>query len=374
MADEELTIGNEFIDALEQSIAEDNPPEDVVESTTEPVDQIDDTPEPVAAEPESEPEPAPPVEPDVASVLREAARTLGLTVGDDDDDAQIATHALQQIYRERQVQKMLATRQPEPEPAPAPQAAAPKEEEWSPEKYFQDKWGVPQWKPEYDQAVQSGILVLDSTTGLYKPAPGYESVAATLVGPINEAERARQQTWQKLGRDNLYKNVYDVTKEPLLRDVEAKIAEAFQRQQAELQAQQQQTAQQSVVEQFEQENAEWLYRKNVVTGQHEPTPDGQALIHAITELRESGVQDQSKLLELALKVTGLGKKPEPVATPSPEPAKPSQSPQQSFLDKAMRKNAHSPNATGPGTELDAQVEDEGDLNNLFVRAYQQRSR
>jgi hypothetical protein len=370
MAEEELTIGNEFIDALEQSIAEDNPPEDVVETTTELVDQVDDTP----VQDEPEPEPASPVEPDTAAILREAARSLGLSVSDDESIDQIATFALQQIHREKQVQKILAERQYQPEPAPAPQPAAPKEEEWSPEKYFQDKWGVPQWKPEYDQAVQSGILVLDSTTGLYKPAPGYESVAATLVGPINEAERARQQTWQKLGRDNLYKNVYDVTREPLLRDVEAKIAEAFQRQQAELQAQQQQTAQQSVVEKFEQENAEWLYRKNVVTGQHEPTPDGQALIQAITELRESGVQDQSKLLELALKVTGLGKRPEPAAAPSPEPAKPSQSPQQSFLDKAMRKNAHSPNATGPGTELEAQVEDEGDLNNLFVRAYQQRSR
>jgi hypothetical protein len=370
MAEEELTIGNEFIEAMEKSIAADNPPDDVVDSTTDPVDQVDDTP----VQDDPEPDPVPQVEPDTASVLREAARSLGLSVSDDESIDQIATFALQQIHREKQVQRMLAERQYQPEPAPAPQPAAPPAEEWSPEKYFQDKWGVPQWKPEYDQAVQSGILVLDSATGLYKPAPGYESVAANLLGPINEAERARQQTWQKLGRENLYKNVYEVAKEPLLRDVEAKIAEAFQRQQAELQAYQQQTAQQSVVETFEKENAEWLYHKNVVTGQSEPTPDGQALIHAITELRESGVQDQAKLLELALKVTGLGKKPDPVAPPAPEPAKPSQSPQQSFLDKAMRKNAHSPNATGPGTELEAQVEDEGDLNNLFVRAYQQRSR
>lgn len=374
--DESFT-GNEFTAAMAASVA-----------TPDAQAEVPVVPEPQVETPgvDSEPEPAPVVqattavqadrdpgvqpERDTAALLRDSARRLGLEVRDEDSPEELALAALQNIHalRTAQAQQIAQARQP----APASVQAVP-EKGWNANDHFQEKWGV-NWTPEFDQAVASGIVVQDPETNLYVAKPGYEVLAQQILPKLNEAHRAIHDKWSKLTKGNLYQNVYEATRDPILREVERIVEERMARAQ-------QQTQTMSVVDRFEQDNAAWMYATDPVTRQAQPTPEGERLIQAVQASYASGETDSGRAIQWALQVTGLSDRAGQravAATPPPAPVQaaptPNQSPQQSFLDRARSANAYSPSANGPGTDPGLQVSSEEDLNNLFSRALQSQKR
>lgn len=379
---DEAFTGNEFTAAMAASVATSDTQ---VESPVAP-EQTIETPV-VESVPESESTPVvqatqavqenvdPGVQPDrdTAAILRDSARRLGLEVRDEDSPEDLALAALQNLHALRVAQaQQIAQAKP---PAPAPVQPAP-EKEWNANDYFQEKWGV-NWTPEFDQAVASGIVVQDPETNLYVAKPGYEVLAQQILPKLNEAHRAIHDKWSKLTKGNLYQNVYEATRDPILREVERIVEERMARAQ-------QQTQTMSVVDRFEQENASWMYATDPVTRQAQPTPEGQRLIQAVQASYASGESDPGRAIQWALQVTGLSDRagqravaatppPAQVQAQTPAPT-PSQSPQQSFLERARSANAYSPSANGPGTDPGLQVSSEEDLNNLFSRALQTQKR
>ena len=378
--DESFT-GNEFTAAMAASIAT---PDAQVDTPV--------VPEPQAETPVEvhEPEPTPAVQApqatradvdpgvhpdrDTAALLRDSARRLGLEVRDEDSPEELALAALQNIHALRLAQAQLAQAQAKP-PAPAPVEPTP-EKGWSADDHFQKQWGV-NWTPEFDQAIASGIVVQDPDTNLYVAKPGYEGIAQQVLPKLNEAHRAIHDKWAKLTKGNLYQNVYEATRDPILREVERIVEERLARAQ-------QQTQTMSVVDRFEQENASWMYATDPVTRQAQPTPEGQRLIQAVQASYASGETDSGRAIQWALQVTGLSDRagqravaatppPAPVQAQPPAPT-PNQSPQQSFLERARSANAYSPSANGPGTDPGLQISSEDDLNNLFSRALQSQKR
>lgn len=330
-----------------------------------------------------------PPEPAFSDQLREAAVRLGLTVDDGATAEDLALAALQQLHSAKPLmtfaQQALASQPQQPQ---APQAEQPKE--WTPESYFQEKYGGPQWQPQFTQAINSGMLVRDTQTNLWKPAPGYEVMAGGIVNQVNEAERHTQQMWQDLGRSNPYQRFYENLLEPMQRAWKADM-ESFVAQQ------QQATTQKSTIEQFEQQNASWLYRDDPVSGGRVLTDKGQSLFNAISDIRSKGVTDPETLLELASLKAGIqsgapsqvaakaeapsqpqaGQAAEQPASQAPSPPQAatngeSQAPQQSFLESALRRASHSPSANGHSSEASPPAMTEGDLNSMFVQAFRSR--
>ena len=372
--DESFT-GNEFTAAMAASVAT---PDTQVETPVVPDPVVEFVPEPeptpvVQATEVVQESRDPGVQPerDTAALLRDSARRLGLEVRDEDSPEELALAALQNIHALRLAQAQLAQAQAKP-PAPAPVEPTP-EKGWSADDHFQKQWGV-NWTPEFDQAIASGIVVQDPETNLYVAKPGYEVLAQSILPNLNTAHKAIHDKWAKLTKGNLYQNVYEATRDPILREVERIVEERMARAQ-------QQTQTMSVVDRFEQENASWMYATDPVTRQAQPTPEGQRLIQAVQASYASGETDSGRAIQWALQVTGLSDRMGQravAATPPPAPVQaaptPNQSPQQSFLERARSANAYSPSASGPGTDPGLQISSEDDLNNLFSRALQSQKR
>jgi len=62
----------------------------------------------------------------------------------------------------------------------------------------------------------------------------------------------------------------------------------------------------TAIQQFEQDNASWLYQKDQATGQNLPTEQGQAFLNTVNTLRESGIKDPAMMLQVASKIHGIG--------------------------------------------------------------------
>lgn len=354
------STGNEFVQAQAEAASPQTPVD--TGATDTPIQQ-----EPVATETpvEQETPQEAPVEQeqpqDTTAALRAAARRMGLDISDETTPDELAVIALQNLNAMRSAQAAKA-KQEEPKPEPA------QTNEWDPDRYFEEKWGA-SWSPEYDQAISQGIVVQDEKTGKYVAAPGYDVVAAPILPKLNEAHQKVVSKWQSITKGNLYKDVYQATRDPIMREVERLVEERMSQVQ-------QQTSAQDYAQQFDEQNADWMYQEDPVTKSYVPTPEGQRLIKAVQVMYRQGETDAKRAISEALEITGLadrvGKKAaKAVAAPAKQEPKETQSPQQSFLEKA-RQNAYAPNASGPGTDPAFQVNSEADLNNLFVRVYNSR--
>lgn len=252
-------------------------------------------------------------------------------------------------------------------------------QEFNLDQYFQDKYGGPAWKNEFNSAIASGMVVRDQETGLYTAAPGQELIAGTLVNELNAAAAHRDQFWQGLSQGNIYQNMHDVLVDPFMRQVTALIDERLNSVRQEQQAQVQQAQAADSIAKFEQENASWMYQHkdgNLVTndqGQPVTTEQGQALFDAIAEVRadmqQQGVENPAPefLLKTALKWVDARQTTENQAELEKNK---NDEKKQTFLESAMKRASHSPTATGAVAADDEAPEamTQLDLDTMFTRA------
>lgn len=271
--------------------------------------------------------------------------------------------------------------QPAAQPAAAASAAPaaePTPDAWSEDKYFQEKWDAPKWDPSYTFALQQGMVQRNPETGLYEAAPGYESLVIGLLPGLNQATTFTHQRWQEITRGNPYRQFYDVLSEPLRRqwqtDMQQLIAEEFERYGVSQR-----------VNSFEAENASWIYTIDPQTGNRILTPQGQVFYQEIEMLQEAGVTDPQHLITLAMRhisappppVAPQSGAPPAVPEPPPMPA-PAASPQvasanlqATFLQNALQRAAHAPQAGGyvqPAPDHPVTVDDQ-QLNSMFVTEF-----
>lgn len=358
---------------------------------------------------------------DVVQLL-DQAQQLGIDTTNIQSEAELATAVLDQVRsmqpyvqyanqvlpHQAQFQEFLAGQsqgsdqqgkgQATPGTTPANGASANAEGEFDPHAYLSDKYGGPQWKPQYQHAIDNGMVERDPNTGLYRPANGFELMATPLIGEMNNALQHQNDFWKKLTTSNPYETFYDVLREPMLREVDRRVNDA-------LQSRESQSNKDSVVSSFEQANEAWLYGTDPSTGQRVVTQDGQRFFSEIKTLQSKGLTDPQDIFEIAQLRTGLGAtkadaSSAPQATSQatqpnqanqgaaatqtpPAPAADSQTTQavqatqatqpqasqtSSFLQNALDRAAHAPNAATPTPAASPETVSQQDLENLFVRA------
>ncbi len=261
---------------------------------------------------------------------------------------------------------------PKSDPAPQPTPQEPSDE-WSLEKHFEQAWGGPLWKPEYQTMIDRGLVVRDPETGGYAAAPGQEFLVGNTINDINAAAAHSADFWGDLTRSNPYQKLYSKFEEPINRLVERRVQEV-------LAAQSSATAAQNAVQAFEQQHASELYVTDETTGKVMWSPKGAEFEKHVRYLQEKGMTDQASIVEIAGKLAGLGATPNDSAssapaaqtTPAASPAKPDQTVgeqvAQSFIQRAVEVGGHAPSAVEPDPVPVSTDVTETELSNMFVNA------
>lgn len=327
----------------------------------------------------------PPQIPAVPAYITQA-RQLGIEVPDNaapDVVAQATVARLQQLapYAEygahlmphaQRIQALLAAQQaPQQIQAPEPPKA------FDPKEHFSKAWGV-QWKPEFDRLVQSGMVERDPTTGAFKPVDGYEAIATPFLADMNSAAIALRQKSQEYLYQNPYAQTFDVLKTP----IEQMIQQEVDRRLASVS---QQSNEEAFVNKYQQDNATWLFQTNPFTKQPEWSQQGarfNAIYSDLINNKNYDVQDAIALAELRAGVqrnspvapVSSAVAPPAAQVPSQQPAAPTipQTPQQSFLQNALQKAQHSPQAGGfavQSPQNQPEKVSELELNSMFANAY-----
>lgn len=321
-----------------------------------------------------------------ANPFVEQARSLGLNVRDDasqEEVFQAITDQYQQLQpyaqygqslmpHAQQISNLLAQQQRAQQQRAQQQ---PEEDEWSPEQYFKQKWKAPEWDDQYTMAIQNGMVERDAQTGLYKAVPGYEMMVSGILPGLNEAHQHQAQQWQALMRGNPYENFYNALREPLQRSWKEDISSEIHRQLGRHERL-------NAVQQFEAENADWMYQQDA-RGQYVPTEIGGQFLQNVKMLRDSGMNDPGQIIQVAQAM--LGQPPQQPAGDAPEgdqhptipfpqqqqrPAPQQQSPQRTFMQNALDKAGHRPSSGASAADSpDAPATvSQGDLDNMFTNA------
>lgn len=321
-------------------------------------------------------------------VLVDNARRLGISTDGMSSEAELAKAVMDQMeqmqpmvgYAQQlaphadKIQAYLASQavNPDAKQAQAETSPNPEKEQWDPAKYLQDKYGGPDWKQTYQQAIDSGMVTRDVDTGLWTSTPGYEVMVSSILPELNAAEKHTSGFWQRLSRANPYQDFYSVLKEPFMREVKDEIRRYIESRETSQQIEDE-------VGSFIQSKSDIVYKVDPSTGSQVLSDVGIDLVDTLNQLRESGVTDHSVLLKISKWKLGEGAAQPPAAVSSPPqppaavPQPVSQSPQQSFLDAARERAAHSPSASLTSDASAPQVETEGDLESMFSRAFRQAS-
>ena len=344
MADEIEEVTEENVDdTFNQAVAATDP---------DPAPEPAETPTEPAPEPEPTPEPSPEPDPGIADLLKQY-QEAGIPLSEVSSEADLARAALQQMQQMQPWVRMAQQQQyqqPKPEPEPEPPT-----DQWDAQKYFQDQYGGPTWKPEFDQLIETGAVQIDDN-GRYVAAPGAEMLASPHLAALNQASQHSQKFWREMGKSNPLERIYGAVKEPLLREIDSRVQEILQSRETETRAR-------SAVDKFVDENADWMYQTNPSTGELVPTEKGQQFLDRYNRLRERGIANPADLLEEAMYGFEI---PEAKA---PEPAAQEQEKKDTFLESAQRRAAHSPSSRERGDA--PQVMDQPDLDNVFLRAYRE---
>ena len=355
----------------------------------------DSAPEPVATDAS-----AVPVEPPtIQSVeLLAAARNLGISTDGMKSTEELAIASMRKLHESMpllnyaqqllpyadQIREFFATREGQ---ASQPQQAAPDQQEWTPDSHFNQLWNGPEWNPQFTEAINSGMVERDPSTGLWRSAPGYEVITGSMLEPLNSAHRHATSFWTDLSRSNPYQKFYQAMEEPMRRAWKQDMEEF-------LTTRERDAATSNDIASFERQHEAELYRTNPVTGRREPTQQGQLLLGSIDRINRA--QTPQEKLAIAIELAGMNKQPQPQqvapvqAAPVPQQAAPQQAApiqaapvapqtnqrsQQSFLDGALRVASHSPSSNGSGDAMGtAPVQMEAlELGNFFVNQFKSRT-
>lgn len=340
-----------------------------------------------ASEGEVAPEVAPeetPAEPQLTAEMEsllDRARSLGIQPERMSDPLQLSEALLEQMGKmqpmvsyaqqfapyQNDFQAYLAQRsQPQQPPQTTPQQPQSQSNEWDQEAYFQEKYGGPTWKSEFQNAIEQGIVQRDPETGLWTPAPGAEMLAANILPDLNASQQQQAKFWKNWSQGNPYKDIYGVIKEPLIREVQQLINQVVETRETK-----QSTL--NEIDQFLNQNESWMYQTDPNTGKEVESPLGEQFFQTVDQLRAKGLADPKDLIELAMLKIGKSAEPapqqqpvaqaQPVAQEAPKP----EEPKESFLNKALKRAQHSP-SSNVSTANAPQVVTEGDLDSMFVRA------
>lgn len=338
--------------------------------------------------------PPPPVNPLLAQ-----ARQLGISVNDDVSPEQLAASVMEHYQAQQPyiqygqsllphaqiVNEALARAAQGGVPQPQPESA-PVEQQFDSSAYFAKKWNVPQWKEEYDFAIERGLVSRDPDSGMFVAAnPQAGPMVAGMLPELNRAYQMQAKNFQDFLRGNPYQKFYEVLQEPLQKQLEQQISQRVESALQEYQRNQR-------IDRFEQEHSGWMYNKGQ-SGQvdfNRPTPEGQKFLQAVQTLRNGGMQDLEQVTSIALQLAGRAPQqaaapvapaaPQFQATiPFPQQAAPQgfqqtsvyTAPQASFLEEALARSAHTPSAGATAVQSpDAPVIlSESDLENLFTNEY-----
>jgi hypothetical protein len=296
----------------------------------------------------------------------------------------LLNYAQQLLPYADQIREFFAAREGQ---AAQPQQAAPDQQEWTPDSHFNQLWNGPEWNPQFTEAINSGMVERDPSTGLWRSAPGYEVITGSMLEPLNSAHRHATSFWTDLSRSNPYQKFYQAMEEPMRRAWKQDMEEF-------LTTRERDAATSNDIASFERQHEAELYRTNPVTGRREPTQQGQLLLGSIDRINRA--QTPQEKLAIAIELAGMNKQPQPQqvapvqAAPVPQQAAPQQAApiqaapvapqtnqrsQQSFLDGALRVASHSPSSNGSGDAMGtAPVQMEAlELGNFFVNQFKSRT-
>lgn len=168
-------------------------------------------------------------------------------------------------------------------------------DEFDPDAYFNQAWGAPQWNQQYDIAMQQGMVERDPASGLFRPAQGYEMmVSPQLLHGLNEAMQYQTQNVQKLFRENPYRQIYQVMREPMRREMEREMRNILNQEMGRMQNN-------DFLSKFQEKNSTWLFSTDA-TGRKSYSPAGEQFIREAEALIDAGI-DVRKAVEYAERIT-----------------------------------------------------------------------
>ena len=200
--------------------------------------------------------------------------------------------------------------------------------------YWEEAWPVQPLDPQIQALVQKGVIARDENTGLYAVAPQYAAMYnPSLAAQVNQwaadTERVAQQYKQ-----NPVKYTWD--------KVAPKIEEQFEqwyakREQQYMQQREMQAREQQILA-YEQQNAQWMYQRDPVTGQQAFTPEGHFVAQRASELVRQGFRDPQQALAYAQRDLRdiIAQQQAQVAPPQALPPAPVAPPPQPFLVNAAK--------------------------------------
>lgn len=352
--EEENALDHAFVEAAQAAAPE---------ASVQPEVPVPEVSEPVVAEPE-------------LSAAMRAAQEAGLDISGYKSDEDLVRdinrrlgeyqpyveYAKSVLPYDQQIRQLVSgqqqPKQPEPEPAKA----------WDPEAHFREKWQTPQYDKAWETFVQAGMVNLDPETGQFIANPKYAtSVPAPVLQGLNQ-----RRTWQRQALERLLENPFQETWQALQDPLERLIQDKIQSYVQQYDSVQNLNA-------WEQQHARELYehdeRGQVVQdiyGNMKPTPYGEVFIRAAQDARQRfpGISNDDILkyaeaLATPHKAQAAHAAPETPAAPvaAPEKEKP-------FLQKALERASHSPNAGGyaEATDIEPMVLETRELEQMFLTA------
>lgn len=301
-------------------------------------------------------------------------------------DADLANALLEHLQRINPYVQLGQTQLAAPQAPAAPAAAPAAEPEWTLDSHFQSVWKAPEWKPEYQHAIDRELVQADEQ-GRIVPAPGCEALVLPILAGMNEAVAGMREARANLFEGNPYRNFYDALAPAIEKRVEQMLEERFT-------GYQQTQQQMSLLDKFESDNAAWLYQPGTQT----LTEKGQAFAKEVQALREDGVTNPERLLARAMQAIGGAPAPAPPAaaqpaapaataaerprrpdgtflpaSAAPQTTSPATAPtkQESFVETARERAGYTPSRNSGASADDGDVPmTDGDLGSFFKRQHQ----
>jgi len=253
---------------------------------------------------------------------------------------------------------------------------------FDPDSHFGSLWQAPQINEQAKFLISQGIVELGDN-GLYQAKAGYEAMALPVLNDLNQAHVAQREQMQKLFEGNFYQNIYQGISPVLEHRFQKMLEEKLN---SQFQTYEQQTQATSFEKQFTEQHKAWLYQPD-----GRLTADGEKFRQTVQKLRDEGISDPQKLADYALKLSGVNTTPAPTdTTPAApadvsrqrdehgkfvkatdgQPAAPTKTKQESFIDD-LRRKANASSSQGSYTDAAGEFvpANDGDLENMFTNAY-----